>query len=74
MGVQTEHLAQRVGQVDIITDRGLAVFLEEFRRSVRELHTDGELAVLGHRIGQHGGDGRILLDAGDIIAGGGRTR
>ena len=46
-GLKTEHIGERLCDIDIETDRGLAVLRKEFGRSVRRVHADGELAVLG---------------------------
>ena len=46
-GLKTEHIGERLGDIDIEADRGLAVLRKEFRGSIRRVHADGELAVLG---------------------------
>ena len=71
---QAEDVGQRLGDVHIEADGGLAVFGKEFRRSVRSVHADGQLTVLRHRIRQHCGDVVVLLHAGDIVTGGARRR
>ena len=37
----------RLRDIDIEADRGLAILRKEFGGSVRRVHADGELAVLG---------------------------
>ena len=69
---QAQHLGDGLGHVHVVADRGLAVFGIEFSRSVGKFHAGGQLAVLdGGAFGDQLGQLVILLDAGDVIAGGG---
>jgi hypothetical protein len=45
--LKTEHIGERLRDINIEADRGLAILRKEFGGSVRRVHADGELAVLG---------------------------
>ena len=64
---KAEHLRQSLGDIDIETDRGLAVLRKEFGGSVRRIHADGELAVLRHIVRQQFGDVIVFLHRRNVI-------
>ena len=66
--LQSEHCGQRLGQVDVEADRGLAVLGQELGRGIGSIGADGQRAVAGHGIGQQCGDLVVLLDAAGVEA------
>ena len=64
---KAEHLRQCLGDIDIETDRSLAVLRKEFGGSVRRIHADGELAVLRHIVRQQFGDVIVFLHRRNVI-------
>ena len=67
-GLKTEHIGERLRDIDIETNRGLAVLRKEFGGSVRRVHTDGELAVLRHIVGQQFGNVIVFLHRRNVIS------